>query len=206
MAFSTSAWRRWSASSSRVSPVPVGDEAVIAVAGEEGQLGTGRGLHPPDDEPHRRGVRLGLERDVSRLRHIGGAVHPVGDGCPVRLGYGFNEIAQAGTLADGDGEANLRLATDGDHGVGVEAAVGPHRELPLGPAVAHPSHGLPQEVGGRPEQCWRGPRAAGPSTRLRCRQPRPGAGDSPACRYSRGVAPPPWTARRSRRWWSPGQW
>ena len=26
-------------------PVPVGDEAVIAVGGEEGQLGTGRGLH-----------------------------------------------------------------------------------------------------------------------------------------------------------------
>ena len=30
-------------------PVPVGDAAVIAVAGEEGQLGTGHGLHPPDD-------------------------------------------------------------------------------------------------------------------------------------------------------------
>ena len=27
-------------------PVPVGDEAVIAVAGKEGQLGTGRGLQP----------------------------------------------------------------------------------------------------------------------------------------------------------------
>ena len=53
-------------------------------------------------------------------------------------------------LADGDGEADLRLATDGDHGVGVEAAVGPHRELPLGPSMAHPSHGLPQEVGGAP--------------------------------------------------------
>ena len=39
-------------------PVPVGDEAVIAVGGEEGQLGTGRGLHPPDDEPHRRGIGL----------------------------------------------------------------------------------------------------------------------------------------------------
>ena len=26
--------------------VPVGDEAVIAVGGKEGQLGTGRGLHP----------------------------------------------------------------------------------------------------------------------------------------------------------------
>ena len=45
-------------------PVPVGDEAVIAIGGEEGQLGTGHGLHPPDDEPHRRGVRLGLERGV----------------------------------------------------------------------------------------------------------------------------------------------
>ena len=42
-------------------PVPVGDEAVIAVVGEEGQLGTGRGLHPPDDEPHRCGVGLTLE-------------------------------------------------------------------------------------------------------------------------------------------------
>ena len=36
-------------------PLPVGDEAVIAVGGEEGQLGTGRGLHPPEDEPHRCG-------------------------------------------------------------------------------------------------------------------------------------------------------
>ena len=37
-------------------PVPVGDEAVIAVGGEESQLRTGRRLHPPDDEPYRRGV------------------------------------------------------------------------------------------------------------------------------------------------------
>ena len=35
--------------------VPVGDEAVIAVGGEESQLRTGRRLHPPDDEPYRRG-------------------------------------------------------------------------------------------------------------------------------------------------------
>ena len=41
-------------------PVSVGDEAVIAVAGKEGQLGAVRGLHPPDDEPHRRGVGLCL--------------------------------------------------------------------------------------------------------------------------------------------------
>ena len=51
-------------------------------------------------------------------------------------------------LADGAGEADIHPATDGDHGVGVEAAVGPHRELSLGPAVANPPHRLPQEVGG----------------------------------------------------------
>ena len=33
--------------------VPVGDEAVIAVGGDESQLRTGRRLHPPDDEPYR---------------------------------------------------------------------------------------------------------------------------------------------------------
>ena len=53
--------------------VPVGDEAVIAVSGEEGELRTGRRSHPPDDEPHRRGVRLGLEGGVSSLGDIGGA-------------------------------------------------------------------------------------------------------------------------------------
>ena len=42
------------------------------------------------------------------------------------------------------------FAADGDQGVGVEAAVGPHRELSPGPAVAYPSHRLAQEVGGAP--------------------------------------------------------
>ena len=51
-------------------------------------------------------------------------------------------------LADGDGEADLRPAADGDHGVGIEAAVGPHRELSLGPAAANPAHRFTQEVGG----------------------------------------------------------
>ena len=32
----------------------VGDEGVIAVSGEEGELGTGRRLHPPDNAPARR--------------------------------------------------------------------------------------------------------------------------------------------------------
>ena len=50
--------------------VPVGDESVIAVGGEEGQLGTGRGLHPPNDEPHRGGVRLTLEGGVEPVSKV----------------------------------------------------------------------------------------------------------------------------------------
>ena len=129
-------------------PVPVGDEAVIAVAGEEGQLGTGRGLHPPDDEPHWGGFGLALEGSVGGLGHVGAAVHPVGDGRPVLLGNRLNQLPEAGVLADGDGEADIHLAADDDQGVGIEAAVGPHRELSPGPSMAHPAHGLPQEVGG----------------------------------------------------------
>ena len=129
-------------------PIAVGDEGVIAVSGEEGELGTGRRLHPPDNEPRRRGVRLGLERGVSRLGDIGGAVHPVGNGSPVLLWYRLDQVPQAGALADGDREADIHFPAGGNDSVGVEAAVGPHRELPPGPAVAHPPHRLTQEVGG----------------------------------------------------------
>ncbi len=41
--------------------VPVGDESVIAVVGEERQLGAGRGFHPTDDESHRHSVGLAPE-------------------------------------------------------------------------------------------------------------------------------------------------
>ena len=51
-------------------------------------------------------------------------------------------------LADGDGVADIDPAADGDHGVGIEAAVGTHGELPAGPAVANPAHRFTQEVGG----------------------------------------------------------
>ena len=88
-------------------PVPVGDEAVIAVFGEEGQLGTGRGLHTPDDEPHRRGVRFTLEGSAGGLGHIGGAVHPVGNGSPGILGYRLDEIAQALVLLHGFAQISI---------------------------------------------------------------------------------------------------
>ena len=51
-------------------PLPAGDEAVIAVVGEEGQLRDWRGLHPPDDEPHRRGIRLTLEGGVEPVSEV----------------------------------------------------------------------------------------------------------------------------------------
>ena len=120
---------------------------MIAVGGEESQLRTGRRLHPPDAAPVRLIVRLGLEWGVGGLGHIGGAVHPVRNRRPGILGYRLDEIVQAGALADGDREADIHPAADGDHGVGIEAAVGPHRELAPGFAVAHPPHRFTQEVG-----------------------------------------------------------
>ena len=90
-------------------PVPVGDESVIAVVGEERQLGTGRGFHPPDDEPHRCGVGLTLEGYIRGFRLVGGALHPIGDGRPVPLGYGLDDVAQTGVLSGGDGEADILI-------------------------------------------------------------------------------------------------
>ena len=48
--------------------------------------------------------------------------------------------------------------SDGILDLGV--AVGPHRELSPGPSMAHPAHGLPQEVGGAPNSV--GPALAQP--------------------------------------------
>ena len=109
-------------------------------------------------------------------------------------------------LADGDGEADIHLAADDDQGVGIEAAVGPHRELSPGPSMAHPAHGLPQEVGGAAGGVGPAPRAAETSAPLRCRRRWPAAGDSPAGQCNHGDAPPPWPVRRSRTWSSPGRW
>ena len=125
------------------------------------------------DEPHRR-HRAGLtiaprQRECrwSRPHRRLATVHPVDGplaphGRPIRLGYGLDEIAQAFVLADGDGVADIHLAADGDDGVGIEAAVGPHRELTSGAGVAHPSHRLAQEVGGAATPNSVGPALAQP--------------------------------------------
>ena len=130
--------------------VSIGDESVIAVGGEQGQLGAWCGFHPPDDEPHRHGVGLAREGDIRGFGHVGGTFHPVRDGRPVCLRYGLDDVAHALVLADGDRVADTLIATGGDNVVVVEAAVGPHGELTGGTGVAHPTHRLPQEVGGTP--------------------------------------------------------
>ena len=107
---------------------------MIAVSGEQRQLGAGRGLHSADDDPHRLGIGLSPEMGVLDLSHVGGALHPVGYGPPVALRYGLDQMVQAG----GDGESDTRLAADGDHGVGVETAVGSDGELSGGPGRSVP--------------------------------------------------------------------
>ena len=96
-------------------------------------------------------------------------------------------------------EKRTFLAAERDDGLGVEAAVGPHRELSCGPGVAHPSHRLTQEVGGAP-------RRVGPALPETGHQHVGAGGDG----QQRVIAPlsgvdgalPP----SSRRWWSPGRW
>ena len=87
-----------SGTSRRLRVSPTGSSSRV----EGGEETAGRGLHPPDDEPHRRGVGF-TEGGIGGLGHIGGAVH-VGNRRPVLLGD-----RQAFVLADGDGEADTHL-------------------------------------------------------------------------------------------------
>ena len=94
-----------------------------------------------------RGAETSETSSIGGLGHIGGAVHPVGNRRPVLLGDRLDQLSQAFVLADGDGEADIHFAADGDESVGIEAAVGAHRELAAGPTVAHSPHCFTQEVG-----------------------------------------------------------
>ena len=53
-------------------------------------------------------------------------------------------------LADGDAEADTHRAAHGDHGVGIEARVGPHGELAARACRSDAADRLSQEVGGPP--------------------------------------------------------
>ena len=88
----------------------VGDEGVVAVVGDKGQLGAWGGFHPTHDQPHGHGVGFARKGRVGGFGHICGPVHPVGYGSPGILGYLLYEIAQMPVLSDGDGEADIVVA------------------------------------------------------------------------------------------------
>ena len=96
-----------------------------------------------------------------------------------------------GCWRTGDGEADALLSAGGDDGVGVEAAVGAHRELSSGPGVAYPPHRLPAGSGPRPRTVLARPlRSRAISTSPVPAATATTAGDSPAGRCSRGRAAP----------------
>ena len=127
-------------------PVPVGDEAVIAGGGEESQLRTVRRLHPTDDEPYRRGVRLGLEWGVGGHGRIGWHRPSSKESASRHLRrIVLDEIPpRRASWRMAMAKRTSHPAADCDHFLRIEAAVGPHRELAAGSAGAHPGQRFTQ--------------------------------------------------------------
>ena len=105
------------------STIPCAMKPRRTVGGEEGRTGN-RAWAPrySDEKPinsARRRATVWKWECICFGRHRRRRVHPVGDGRPVLLGYGLDETAQASTLADGDGEADIHPAAGGDDGVGM---------------------------------------------------------------------------------------
>ena len=73
--------------------VAVGDEGVIVVGGEQGELAARGGLDPSDDEAH---LRVLVEKGPVRgFSHIGAAVDPVGNGRPVLVLDDVDHLVQS---------------------------------------------------------------------------------------------------------------
>lgn len=128
----------------------VGDEGVIVVGGEEGELGARGGLHAADDEPGGLRALLPGERRVGRLGHVGAALEPVRDGAPGVLRDRLDELVEPAVEAHRDAEAHAHRPADPHDLVGIEAAVGPQGELAARARVADPPDRLAQEVGRSP--------------------------------------------------------
>lgn len=74
-------------------------------------------------------------------------------GIPVPFGGGGVMAAAGEQGKSGAGrELHLSIAADGNDGGGVAAAVGPHGAMPGCSGPVHPSHRLPQEIGGSPRR------------------------------------------------------
>jgi len=63
----------------------VGDEGVVAVAGEQRKLGAGRGSDPTDYQTHRHGVGTALEGNIRGLGNVCCTLHPVQPVSKVRI-------------------------------------------------------------------------------------------------------------------------
>ena len=96
----------------------VGNEGVVTVGSEPGELGAGSGFHLSNDEPHQHGVGFALEGCVPSFCHVGGALQPVGDGLPFLLGNSLDEIAPGGVLPHSYSVGDTLVATGGDDGMG----------------------------------------------------------------------------------------
>jgi len=88
---------------------------------------------------------------VARLGHVRAALHPIRDRGPGRLRDRLDEAAHAALLTDRDGEADAKLRADCHDLVGIEATVGPHRDLAARSGISDPADRLGQEVGGAPD-------------------------------------------------------
>jgi len=90
--------------------IAVGDEGVIVVQREQGELAARGRLHPADDEPDRGRTLLVGERDVRRLGHVGATGDPVRDRAPGVVGDGLDQPSGGRALADRDAEADTCIA------------------------------------------------------------------------------------------------
>ena len=104
----------------------VGDEGVVGVGGEQGQLRAGGGPHPAHYQPAIDPFGAGPERVPIDSGHIGTLFEPVRDGRPGVLGDLRDRRVHVLVQLDGDRETNAGLLAGIDDLFGVEARVGPH--------------------------------------------------------------------------------
>jgi hypothetical protein len=97
----------------------VGDEWVVVVVAEQGELGAWGGAHPAHDQAH--DPALAAERPVAGLGDVGAAVQPIGNRRPCIGGdLGDDPVDRLGEL-DGDRAGHAGLAAGVDDLVVVEA-------------------------------------------------------------------------------------
>ncbi len=116
--------------------VPVGDEGVMVVGGEQGELAARGGLDSPHDEAHLR-VLVG-EGPPCGLGHVGAVADPVRDRRPVLVGDGDDHLVEALVHLDGDGVAHACVGARVGHLVVVEPRVGPQHHRPASSGAPHP--------------------------------------------------------------------